>query len=118
MNGSDRNSKQGFEAVSKRKILAKVVDLRITEWKYKGEHEEVRHIGPVAQDFHAAFGLGASDKHIGTLDADGVALAAIQGLYEMVKEKDAEIAALRAQMGDRIAALEKKLTELTAQAER
>ena len=32
----------------------------------------------------------------------------------MVKEKDAEIAALRAEMDDRIAALETKLAELTA----
>jgi len=57
--------------------------------------EGVRHLGPVAQDFHAAFGLGESETAIGTVDADGVALAAVQGLNEVVKEKDAQIQALR-----------------------
>jgi len=53
-----------------------------------------RHIGPMAQDFQAAFGVGADDKHIATVDADGVALAAIQGLNEILKEKESRIAAL------------------------
>ena len=44
-----------------------------------------RHIGPVAQDFHAAFGLGTHETAIATVDADGVALAAIQGLNEKVE---------------------------------
>ncbi len=46
-------------------------------------------MGPVAQSFHGAFGLGASECHIGTVDADGVALAAIQGVYKLVQQKDA-----------------------------
>ena len=90
-NGSDRDSKRNFEQVDKKAILEQVVDLSVTKWQYKGEDDAIRHIGPVAQDFHEAFGLGGSDKHIGTLDADGVALAAIQELYEMVKGKNAEI---------------------------
>jgi hypothetical protein len=65
----------------------------------------VRHIGPVAQDFHAAFNVGADDKHIATVDADGVALAAIQGLHALLKEKDTRIASLE----ERLAALEKRL---------
>ena len=59
----------------------------------------------MAQDFHAAFGLGVSDKLIDTIDPDGVALAAIQGLHALVEEnemrlaeKDAEIAELREQV--------------------
>ena len=52
-------------------------------------------MGPMAQDFYAAFGLGADDRHIVTVDADGVALAAIQGLRDMLREKDAEIVAQR-----------------------
>ena len=51
----------------------------------------------------ATFGLGASERHIGTLDAEGVALVAIQGLYQLVQEKDAQIEALKA----RLAALER-----------
>ena len=49
----------------------------------------------VAQDFHAAFGLGDSDKAIGTVDETGVALAAIQGLNQKLNAKDAEIEALK-----------------------
>ena len=55
-------------------------------------------MGPMAQDFHAAFGLGVSDKLIDTIDPDGVALAAIQGLHALVEEKDAEIAENRAEI--------------------
>lgn len=63
----------------------------------------------MAQDFYATFGIGDDDKHIGTLDSDGVSLAAIQGLHEIVQEKEAEIAAQRAVINDlldRIEAIE------------
>jgi hypothetical protein len=52
----------------------------------------------MAQDFSAAFGLGSDDRSIATLDSSGVALAAIQALYEMVKEKEIEIDALKARL--------------------
>ncbi len=63
-------------------------------WNYRWEPDDkVPHIGPMAQDFLGAFCAGRDDKRIGTLDSDGVALAAIQGLYEMKQEKkDAKIA--------------------------
>ena len=106
-NGSDRNSKQDFEQVDRREILERVAELPVTQWRYKGEPESVRHIGPMAQDFMTAFGLGASDRHIGTVDAEGVALVAIQGLYQLVQEKDAQIEALKA----RLAAVEEALDQ-------
>jgi hypothetical protein len=99
--GSDRRSKENFKPVNARAILEKVAALPLSEWSYKKDEAGCRHIGPMAQDFHAAFGFGTDDKHIATVDADGVALAAIQGLNEALKEKDA-----------RIAALEKSLAEL------
>ena len=120
-NSSDRNSKENFEPVDKRSILAKVSELPITKWRYKGEDDAIHHIGPVAQDFHAAFGLGGSDKHIGTLDADGVTLAAIQGLHEVVREKDAEIRALRIEstlLHDRLEKLEAKVLEVCTRNDR
>lgn len=95
--GSDRNSKKNFQSLNKREILDKLAHLPITRWQYKREDGAVHHIGPVAQDFYDAFGLGHSRKHIGTADAEGVALAAIQGLYQVVKDRDAEIEALRAE---------------------
>ena len=88
--------------VNRDQLLAKVTELPLTEWRYKVEPEETRHLGPMAQDFHAAFGLGESDTAISTVDADGVALAAIQGLHckleDQLKQKDAEIAELKKSM--------------------
>ena len=55
----------------------------------------MRHIGPTAQDFRAAFNLGIDDKHIATVDADGVALASILALYQLVQEKDRQIEQLQ-----------------------
>jgi len=88
---SDRNAKEDFKAITPGDVLSKVLSLPITQWKYKVEPAGLKHIGPVAQDFHAAFGLGDSDKAIGTVDESGVALAAIQGLNQKVDEKDATI---------------------------
>lgn len=83
-------------------ILLLLAEIPISTWNYVGQDRSVRHIGPMAQDFHAVFGVGEDDRHISTIDADGVALAAIQGLYQLMQEKDAQIAALEA----RIAVLE------------
>jgi hypothetical protein len=95
---SDRNVKAGFEPVDSQLALEKVVALPITRWHYTND-SATPHVGPMAQDFHAAFGLGRDDKHIATVDADGVALAAIQGLNqkleEALKAKDAELKALQ-----------------------
>lgn len=99
---SDRNAKHDFAPVDPRAILAAVVTLPIERWSYKGE--SARHLGPMAQDFAAAFGLGADDRHIFPLDAGGVALAAIQGLHGLVHAQaarlevlDRELAAFRAE---------------------
>lgn len=93
VNVSDRNLKENFAPVDARDILARVAALPVTQWSYRNE-PGVRRIGPVAQDFHAAFGLGSDDKTIATGDETGVALAAIQGLHQLVQEKDARIDAL------------------------
>ena len=55
-------------------------------------------MGPMAQDFRAAFGLGEDDKHISTVDAVGVALAGVQALYRMVREKNAQVERLTEQV--------------------
>ena len=81
---SDRNLKENFASVSPREVLEKVAALPISRWNFKGD-AATPHVGPMAQDFHAAFSLGTDDKHIATVDADGVALAAIQGLNEKVE---------------------------------
>lgn len=103
---SDRNVKEHFAPVDPARILEKVVELPIQHWNYIGE--ATPHLGPVAQDFHAAFQVGADDKHIAMVDADGVALAAIQGLNRKLEQKECEITALRA----RLEKLERQLDQL------
>ena len=86
-------------AVDSDAILERVARLPIHQWRFKTEPEEVKHVGPMAQDFRAAFGLGAHETAIATVDADGVALAAIQGLNQKLEEriqrKETEIAELK-----------------------
>jgi hypothetical protein len=82
---SDRNAKTNFEAVDPEPVLNGVLTTPISTWNYR-TRGDIRHFGPMAQDFYAAFGgLGVDEKHISTEDADGVALAAIQGLYNLRK---------------------------------
>jgi len=94
---SDRNAKENFTPVDARQVLDEVVSLPITTWNYKDLHDG-RHMGPMAQDFYAAFRLGGGDTTITTVDPDGVALAAIQGLNQKVEETRAENAELREQL--------------------
>ncbi|HAV61163.1 MAG TPA: hypothetical protein DCY13_02220 [Verrucomicrobiales bacterium] len=84
---SDRNGKENFAPTDSREVLSKLLGLPVTTWNYKAEGPRYRHMGPVAQDFYAAFGIGIDDKHLAALDANGVALAAIQGLNRKLEEQ-------------------------------
>ena len=77
---SDRNAKANVEPVDVHGVLARVAALPISTWNYKTQESGIRHLGPMAQDFRSAFGLGENETTIATVDAQGVALAAIQGL--------------------------------------
>jgi hypothetical protein len=92
---SDRNAKENFVPIEPVEILNKVTAMPITRWNLISQEDSIHHIGPMAQDFHAAFGLGEDDRHISQTDADGIALAAIQGLHVLLQERDVEINALR-----------------------
>ncbi len=98
-NASDKNRKTGFSEVNSRDVLEKLAALPVRQWRYTNESEIIKHLGPTAQDFQEAFGLGTDDTSIGTVDADGVALAAIQGLNrkltEELKRRDSENAELK-----------------------
>ncbi|HMX26863.1 MAG TPA: tail fiber domain-containing protein, partial [Blastocatellia bacterium] len=97
-NSSSRALKTNFTAVNSRDVLRKVLQLPIQTWNYKAEDAKVRHIGAISQDFHGLFGFGDSAETISTVDADGVALAAIQGLHEELKDRDAKIERLERQL--------------------
>lgn len=95
-NLSDRNAKENFAPTDPQQVLDKVAALPLATWNYKTQDKSVRHIGPTAQDFHAAFGVGENDRTISTVDADGVALAAIQGLNNKVAALEKQVAELNA----------------------
>src|SRR5512140_3125215 len=87
---SDRNLKRDVEPVDERAVLDAVVHMPISTWAYKSE-PSVRHMGPMAQDFHAAFGLGDTDRAYHPIDAHGAAFASIQALYAMIEAQNARI---------------------------
>lgn len=111
---SDRNMKENVSPIDPVQVLERVAALPISRWNFKSD-EGTKHVGPMAQDFYAAFGVGTDERHIATVDADGVALAAIQGLNqkleERLREKDEEIERLRAKIA-RLETLEERLTQL------
>jgi len=88
---SDVNLKENFNAVNPIEVVNKLSQIPITTWNYKTQSPSIRHMGPTAQDLYAAFSLGEDDKHIDTIDADGVALAAIQGLHLIAKDQQKEL---------------------------
>ena len=105
---SDRRAKSDVQPVDTQAVLAKVASLPVSTWRYNSQDATIRHIGPMAQDFKAAFGVGETDTGITTIDADGVALAAIQGLNQKAEEQAAQLRAKEA----KIQALEERLTAL------
>lgn len=92
---SDSNSKTGIAPIQPRNVLAKLAALPVTTWSYK-HNPDRKYIGPMAQDFHAAFGLGSDNTTINTLDSDGVIYAAIKGLLEEIELRDEKISHLEA----------------------
>ncbi|WP_433351722.1 tail fiber domain-containing protein [Microtetraspora malaysiensis] len=82
-------------AVNGYEILAKVAELPVSTWRYEWEPDGVRHLGPMAQDWKAAFDFGQPDTRIPAVDANGVALVAIQALYRLVVDLQNQVDELR-----------------------
>jgi hypothetical protein len=113
---SDRNLKDRFASVNQQSVLDKLAQLPIVEWSYKGYSQ--RHIGPMAQDFHALFPLNENDKALQDADLHGVELAAIKGLNEKVESgaqktetQMQQLAAENADLKARLEKLEQLMTE-------
>ena len=105
---SDRNAKENFRDEDGESLLEAISSIPIQSWSYRSESPSVRHLGPTAQDFRNAFGLGVDDKTIGTGDIDGVNMLGIKALERRTSTLRAENEALR----DRLAQLEDMLLRL------
>lgn len=114
---SDVALKEGFEPVDTQNVLARLLQLPITTWNYIADGASVRHMGPMAQDFYAAFGLGLDDVHIAPLDVNGVTLAALQELARLSQAQEAQIEQLEREnqeLEQRLEAIEAQLGALLA----
>lgn len=107
---SDRRVKENVEPVDTEAIVDTLDTVPVTCWNLVSQDPAIRHIGPMAQDLYAAFGLGETNTMINTSDGIGLALAAAQGLSLRVKDLAAELEAERG----RARALEARLAVLEA----
>ena len=106
-NPSSRTLKNQFVSLDASTILAKLASLNIQQWAYKARPDE-KHVGPIAEEFYAAFGLGQGDKNISTIDADGIMMLAIQAL----QQENAQLAQGMHQKDQQIAELENRLARI------
>ncbi|MFP6584006.1 MAG: tail fiber domain-containing protein [Candidatus Hydrogenedentota bacterium] len=121
---SARAAKENFTPVDVIAVLEKVASMPVEEWNYKAQEDSIRHIGPMAEDFRAAFGVGDFVGRITSTDADGVALAAIQGLNLKLEAKQVVIDRLEAELAkqreedelrdEQFASLEQRLLAMEA----
>jgi hypothetical protein len=114
---SDVNRKHLFRDVSGEDVLTRLRGMPIRTWTYKVDPDSVRHLGPTAQDFHAAFALGSDEKTIAPIDEGGVALSAVQALDRRTTTQQATIDAQQqtiAQQAREIAGLRARLERIEA----
>ena len=114
--GSDVNSKRNITPVDGADVLDRLEQVPVSEWTYNADSAPVRHVGPMAQDFHAAFGLGDDDRRIAATDMAGVALAGVKQLHDEIRARDAALAQKDAEleaMAARLDQLERTMKRLT-----
>ncbi|HEX8253553.1 MAG TPA: tail fiber domain-containing protein, partial [Thermoanaerobaculia bacterium] len=118
---SDRNMKENFFSVDGEDVLSRLRSVPVSLWNYKSQDASIRHIGPMAQDFHAAFGVGEDNRRISVVDIAGVTLAGVQALdvrtatmQNVIDAQQQEIESLREanrKMEERLKKLEKLLDQ-------
>ncbi len=113
-NSSSRALKTDFDSVDAQALLERVLRLPLSLWRYRNAADEGLHLGPMAEDFFELFGLGSGPHSISTVDASGVALAAIQGLNARLEADNAQLRAGAEAQQQRIEQLEQDMAELRA----
>ena len=111
---SDRDAKTAIDPADPADVLDRVTELEISEYSYKSQDETIRHMGPMAQDFHPLFGLGEDELRVSAMNLAGISLAAIQGLKAELGQRDDRLE----EQERRIARLEEENAELRELAER
>ena len=111
---SDIQAKTSIVPVNEQQVLERLMSLQVSSWSYRSQDASIRHIGPMAQDFYSAFQVGEDNHYISTVDEEGVALAAIQQLYRLVQQNQAQTSAT-VPAGDpalnaQVASLQRQLT--------
>ena len=119
---SDRNLKENIAEVDYSDVLDRLLAVPVSTWNYKTDEKKTPHMGPMAQDLYAAYGLGGDDTHISSIDGLGVSLAAIQGLYLDAREKNAELTGelkdMRSLVNKQAVLMEEQAREIKSLAER
>jgi hypothetical protein len=114
---SDRNRKENFLGVDGEDLLARLQRVPVSTWNYKSQEKSIRHLGPMAQDLYAAFGLGESDLLINTIDIDGVNLAAAKAVADRtdaLRAKVSELSAENEKLRTQLFGLEERLRRVEA----
>jgi len=109
---SDKTKKENYQKIDKQKVLDKLIALPMEKWNYTAQNDKIKHIGPYAQDFNKAYGLGDGKLTISTIDSDGIAFASIQALAERNKQLNQKNKLLESKLSNlesRFSKLEKKL---------
>ena len=115
---SDRNLKEHFTVVDLDIVLDRLNALPVFYYEMKHSKSPIRYLGPTAQDFKAAFGLGDSETMIASGNEAGVTIAATQALYRKLNDAEAKIAALQRQLAKQdaaMASLQSRLSRLLEQ---
>ena len=95
MSDDERVADAEARPISGHELLERLAALPVATWRYHWESPGVRHLGPMSQDFRAAFGLGDDERRIDMVDANGVLTVALQALVRRIAALEAEVAALR-----------------------
>jgi hypothetical protein len=103
---SARSQKTAIESVNSQAVLAGVRSLEVSTWEFT-HTDDGRHLGPMAGAFHETFGLG-DEETIASVDADGIALAAIQGIAQQLDDARQELATNEERIATLEAAAERK----------
>jgi trimeric autotransporter adhesin len=116
--GSDVRTKENFAEINGEDFLKKISNLHLTSWNYKKQNPATfRHYGPMAQDFHAAFGKDeygtiGNDTTINSADFAGVSFVAIQALekrtqkIEQLEKENAELKQMLLQLKKEVDAMQ------------